>query len=173
MEKVIIKIAGLSDGEYDFEFDEPVSKLALDDPFYGNFNVKIKLQKMVHQIFIDVSLCVNARFECDRCAADYETVLKNSFRMVYALGSSRSGDDEDSGDFIFLPAETDKINIASEIHDFALLSIPMKKLCSEDCKGLCPKCGKNLNEGLCSCNNLPEDDRWLPLKELKNKLNNN
>lgn len=173
MEKVIIKIAGLSDGEYDFEFEEPVTKLDLEHPFYGNFNVKIRLQKMIHQVFIDACFTINAQLECDRCDVSYNSALTNSFKMVYVLGSSRTGEDDDSPDFVYLPAETDRINIAPELHDFALLSVPMKKLCKEDCKGLCPKCGKDLNEGPCSCNDIPFDGRWLPLNELKNKLNNN
>jgi uncharacterized protein len=49
----------------------------------------------------------------------------------------------------------------------------MKKLCREDCKGLCNVCGKDLNDGDCNCDRSNADIRWLPLKELKNKLNNN
>jgi len=48
----------------------------------------------------------------------------------------------------------------------------MKKLCKEDCKGLCPRCGKNLNEDNCICTEKEIDPRWEPLEKLRNKLNN-
>ena len=50
-----------------------------------------------------------------------------------------------------------------------VLAVPMKNLCSEDCKGLCPKCGKNLNEGLCNCNEENIDPRWETIQKLKSK----
>ncbi len=50
------------------------------------------------------------------------------------------------------------------------LSMPMKPLCSQDCKGLCPLCGTNLNLGFCGCSREEVDPRWEALKELKNRL---
>jgi len=47
----------------------------------------------------------------------------------------------------------------------------LKSLCREDCKGLCPHCGKNLNEIQCSCTDEVEDPRWSALKEIRDKLN--
>lgn len=172
MEKIIIKIAGLSDGEFHFEFNEPVTKLDLDAPFCGKFTVKVKLQKMVHQFFVDFSLSADAEFECDRCAVLFQTKLKNNFKMVYSLGGAKTEGSEDTLDFACLPADCDKINIAQELREFAMLSVPMKKLCKDDCKGLCPRCGKDLNESLCGCENDTIDERWLPLNKLKNILNN-
>ena len=49
----------------------------------------------------------------------------------------------------------------------------MKRLCKEDCKGLCVKCGSDLNEKQCECEDSEIDDRWKVLTELKNKLNKN
>ena len=45
----------------------------------------------------------------------------------------------------YLSRDADNIDISNDVREFALLSVPMKKLCSEDCKGLCFKCGKDLN----------------------------
>jgi uncharacterized protein len=76
-------------------------------------------------------------------------------------------------DVVYLHPETDKINIGEDVRDYALLALPMKKLCSEDCKGLCPKCGKNLNDGSCNCKDEKIDSRWEPLQKLKLKNNLN
>ena len=48
-----------------------------------------------------------------------------------------------------------------------LLAVPMRVVCREDCKGLCPQCGSNLNTGKCECPPGPSDVRWAGLKELK------
>jgi uncharacterized protein len=52
------------------------------------------------------------------------------------------------------------------------LSIPLKVLCKDDCKGLCPRCGINLNDTSCSCDTTDTDPRWAPLSKLKDESNN-
>ena len=51
-----------------------------------------------------------------------------------------------------------------------LLALPVKVTCREDCKGLCPQCGKNLNQEQCSCTNTLADPRWSALKEIRGRL---
>jgi uncharacterized protein len=51
-----------------------------------------------------------------------------------------------------------------------LLAVPIKTVCGDACKGLCPQCGKNLNHGDCQCEPVAEDPRWDALKGLKDKL---
>ena len=51
-----------------------------------------------------------------------------------------------------------------------LLALPLKTICSESCKGLCPHCGQNLNVEQCSCAEPVEDPRWAALKDIRNKL---
>jgi uncharacterized protein len=50
------------------------------------------------------------------------------------------------------------------------LNVPMKPLCREDCKGLCPKCGADLNAGACSCGEIKADPRWAALASLKSRF---
>ena len=56
------------------------------------------------------------------------------------------------------------------LREQVLLAVPLKVTCREDCKGLCPVCGKNRNTEPCSCAPLMGDPRWSPLKELREKL---
>jgi uncharacterized protein len=56
------------------------------------------------------------------------------------------------------------------LQEQVLLALPLKIVCRDDCKGLCPQCGKNLNEGPCACVVQVEDPRWAALKEIRNKL---
>jgi uncharacterized protein len=92
--------------------------------------------------------------------------------MVYLFGQDKELNDNNDANLVYLPIETDKIDISQDVRDFCIIALPMKKLCSEDCKGLCFKCGTNLNEKECSCTKEEIDIRWQPLLDLKNKLNN-
>jgi len=69
--------------------------------------------------------------------------------------------------------DADNIDVTNDVREFALLSVPMKNLCKDDCKGLCSKCGTDLNISKCTCSKEEIDPRWKPLMELKDKLNLN
>ena len=168
---MIIKISNLSDGVHNYTFNNSVKEFGLDEPFYDNFAVDVELKKSHNQIILDSEILLKANFDCDRCSSEYQTELKTKYRMVYLFGEEPV--DSDAIDISYLPLETDKIDISKDVRDYALLAIPMKKLCKEDCRGLCAKCGKDLNEGDCNCSTEVIDPRWLPLQELKNKLSTN
>ena len=167
---MIIKIANLSDGIHTLSFDESISEIGVSDPFYGNCKVDVKLSKSHSQIVLNAELNLEAKYQCDRCGKDYKTKVQNSYQMVYLFGDGL--ENNDSFNLSYLPIDADKINIANDVRDYALLAISMKKLCKEDCKGLCPRCGKDLNEGKCNCIEKETDPRWEPLEKLRNKLNN-
>ncbi len=166
-----IKISNLSDGSHQFRFVEPVNTLGLELPFEGNIEVEVEINKIHNQLILDSSILVNTVFECDRCTALFSKALRAKYGMVYMLGVSPV--ETESDNIAYLSAEADSIDISEDVRDFAILAVPMKKLCSEECKGLCSKCGKNLNQGDCTCSKDETDARWLPLMELKNKLNTN
>ena len=166
-----IKISNLSDGIHNFNFDEPVVDAGLEEPFFGNISVDVELNKMHSQIVLNAKLSFQIEFECDRCMKNSNSTLTSSYKMVYLLGTKP--EDTEAINLTYLPADADKIILDNDVRDYALLAIPMKKLCSEDCKGLCVKCGKDLNEGECGCKHEEIDERWLPLMELKKIINHN
>lgn len=170
---MFIKISGLSDGVYSYNFDNPVTDVGLEDPFYGNFLADFKLNKFNNQIVLTGNIKLNAKLTCDRCLTDYNVTLNPNYQMVYFLGGQPDEPTENESNLLYIPIDADKINLSDDIRDYSILSIPMKKLCKEDCKGLCTKCGKNLNEGSCNCSKEEIDERWLPLFELKRKFENN
>jgi uncharacterized protein len=166
-----IKISNLSDGVHKYSFDESISQISLEEPFFGNFLLDIELGKTNNQIVLDAAFKVNAHFECDRCSNDYNTEVSGGYKVVYIAGNKPDGVEKDN--LTYLPVGADRIEIGKDLRDFALLAIPMKKVCRDDCKGLCFMCGKDLNEGDCTCDRSGMDSKWQPLKELKDKLNNN
>jgi len=162
---MIIKIANLSEGIHEYKFNDTIENTGLTEPFFGNFLLNVKLAKTHNQIILNGDLKLNARFNCDRCAASYDSIINTGYKMVYLFG--QHAQDNGSIDVTYMSADADKIDLANDVRDYAVLSIPMKKLCKENCKGLCYKCGKDLNEGDCGCEKENFDERWKPLIENK------
>ena len=111
-----------------------------------------------------VTLALNCRFDyqrsCDRCGEQC-TVEQN---MNFAHKLAQTLVDEGNDDYIETPDFT--IELDEVVISDILLSLPQKFLCSDDCRGLCPKCGKNLNLGDCGCDKREIDPRLAILKQL-------
>ena len=86
------------------------------------------------------------RFVCDRCAGQAERQLR--VPMEHILVSELQSDD-DADQYILV--SDGKLDLFQLTLEDVFLSLPSKLLCKEDCKGICPQCGKNLNEGPCDC----------------------
>ena len=162
---MIIKISNLSDGSYDYEFEGEIAEIGLIDPYTGKYDTNVELSKFQDQIILNCETNIKATMICDRCSENYEQVIKSEYNMVYLLRGTE--EENESVDIVYLNGDAEKINIKDDVRDYALLAIPMKKLCNEDCKGLCYRCGKNLNEVDCECYQNEIDDRWKPLIKLK------
>lgn len=166
---MIIKISNLSEGDHNFIFDENSKEVGLTEPFEGAVHLGINLRKSHSQVIIDNDLSLVCRFDCDRCATEYIDNLNTTYQIVYMFGEEPV--ESEAINVVYLPVETDKIDLKPELIEYAVLAIPMKKLCKENCKGLCYRCGINLNNENCSCLDNLIDTRWQPLADLKNKLN--
>ena len=113
-----------------------------------------------------VSLAINAELDysapCDRCGEETITPFRYSFDHILVV--SLASQDDDDCDYIEIPdyiLDLDEL-VTADI----LLELPVKFLCREDCKGLCPQCGENLNYGECDCDILISDPRLEALKDL-------
>jgi uncharacterized protein len=119
---------------------------------------------------VEISGRVDARveYDCDRCLRAIELAIKQPFDLAYVPPLGAAGErilGEDDLDVGFYRGEVlDLDDVAREQIELAL---PMSKRCSEDCKGLCPVCGANLNEAACACREQEIDPRWAALKSLK------
>lgn len=164
---MIIKLSNFEDGVHNLVFDEPVASIGLNEPFTGNVHLEVKMDKSHSQVVLKGDLKVKAILECDRCGEEYTTDLENEFQVTYLF--SKQPEETDTLNLYYLSPDTDKINITSDVKDFAQLAIPMKNLCSEDCKGLCARCGANLNTDVCKCTQSENDNIWAPLLKLKKK----
>lgn len=120
--------------------------------------------KLVGQVKADVQI------ECDRCLAPVAVTVDQSFDLLYIPASASRAPEEGEladDDLSAAPYEGDLIDLDDVVREQVELAIPMARLCSEECKGLCPECGVNLNEGDCGCSIEQIDPRWAALKLLK------
>ena len=103
--------------------------------------------------------------ECGRCMKPVEVPLNIVIQQRFAKDQASNVETLDQDDFL-LPIENDRIDLDETILHEVQLGVPMKVLCKEDCKGLCPICGQDLNEGQCDCEEDNTDPRWEALKGL-------
>lgn len=129
----------------------------------------------VELIHTDGSILVRGRLStevettCSRCASpfdcrvvfDIEEEFLPSVDVVSGLPLPAPEDDE-----TFVIDENHVLDLREAVRQYALLSLPIKRLCRADCPGLCPDCGKNLNDGSCSCVQPARDARWAKLEQL-------
>jgi uncharacterized protein len=162
-----IKISNLADGSYDYSFNGETDEIKIIEPYFGRFKTEVVLAKYSSQIILDAKTSIKSKLICDRCASEFEREIISSYRMVYLFEQEIMSPGK--SEVCFIHPETEKIDISEDVKDYAMLAIPMKSLCNEDCRGLCPRCGKNLNDVDCNCANEETDPRWEPLLELKNK----
>lgn len=88
---------------------------------------------------------------CSRCAKEFEHPVQAALKVEYVPDRPGTGPGEDDEDVERVPYAGDEVDLDDEVRQQLVLALPMKPLCSADCKGLCPTCGKDLNEGPCEC----------------------
>jgi uncharacterized protein len=98
---------------------------------------------------------------CDRCGTTFERPKTTKVDVILAEEES-----EDNPDLFALQGET--VDLEEVLSSCFIMDMDMKVLCSENCKGLCPNCGKNLNLGPCGCRKEP-DPRFAVLEQLLDK----
>ncbi len=103
--------------------------------------------------------------KCDRCLTEVPTTLSLRFdRIVTSPDAERTEDDEEELNFM----EGYQLNVETFVYNEILENWPFKILCKEDCKGVCPKCGQNLNMGDCGCDTFVPDPRMAAIQDIFN-----
>ncbi|MBI3050038.1 MAG: DUF177 domain-containing protein [Acidobacteria bacterium] len=115
---------------------------------------------------------VNAEIElsCSRCLDAYRITVDAPFDLRYLPASAMATEPEREvadEDFDTSYYREDRIDLNELLREQFYLALPMKPLCRDDCRGLCPHCGANLNTAACACPSTWEDSRLAALKALK------
>jgi uncharacterized protein len=109
---------------------------------------------------------------CGRCLEDFGFPVDASFDVLYLPHTANTGDSEvevEDDDLTTAYYSDDQIDLAQLAREQFYLAVPMKPLCQDACKGLCPECGTNLNSASCSCVRDWTDPRLETLKSLLDK----
>lgn len=113
---------------------------------------------------LDAKCSCNVKVHCARCMKE---IRRDVVFRVNEFFMQDDGENSDAEDVILF--EGYNIDITDIVANHFLMNAEGKYLCSEDCKGLCPKCGKDLNQGECGCENDDIDPRWSKLLEIMNE----
>jgi uncharacterized protein len=108
--------------------------------------------------------------ECDRCLGRARFPLDARFDLFYRPASDIAREEEvaiDEGEAEIGFYEGDGLELEEILREQILLALPIQRVCSEACKGICPVCGKNRNETECECKVENADDRWGALRDLR------
>ncbi len=155
-----IDIGSLLSGEkneLDFSFSLPAEgfgDLGADIENLSDGGVEGKIRSIGGCLFLTASVTVSYDTVCGRC------LVPLSKTFTAELERTVGGDDEDS-----IPIANAKVEPDEVLYEQVILTFPPKHICSEDCLGLCPDCGQDLNKGKCSCKK-ETDPRWSALLEL-------
>jgi len=160
-----IRLNSLKEGLQILSYTLKKSELNLTDKCFSRQTfVTLSVNRGYSEISINGKIQTIAELECDRCLSFYQQDLNSSFKIILSqVDLSIMNSNEN---IIPISSNTNEVDITSPIRDTLILSVPMKKLCRKDCKGLCPKCGVNLNIEKCKCVTTSIDSRWNPLKKI-------
>lgn len=117
------------------------------------------------------------KLACTRCLAPQTVEVDESFELLIVVDEENSGGETGAGgdhelserDLGVYRVESDEVELRPILLEQIQLNIPMRVLCSDECRGLCPECGQNLNTASCDCAP-PGDPRWGALAALRDGL---
>ena len=110
----------------------------------------------------EISTCIHGI--CDRCAREFDREIHFPIDVVLV---TEFADEENEDEWVF-PLEGDSADLDDIVRTVFVLNLDSKLLCKEDCKGICCRCGKNLNDGPCNCQK-ELDPRFAALQQLLEK----
>jgi uncharacterized protein len=139
----------------------------------ASFSASCRLSKAGEAVYVEGTMEAALVMACGRCLEPARVELKNDFHYTFVPAAARADDEE--GDVEVDDADAELCFYREEVIDLdpiffeqIILQIPIKVLCDEACKGLCPRCGTNLNVAACSCElSAPVDPRMAILKKIK------
>lgn len=119
--------------------EESVSAASLDLEtnivnFCSPLTIKAQASQITNALTVEIHLSALLRSSCSRCLSEFKIDFKKDLRFSYLVNKLEP-----------------VIDLDTDIRDQVILDYPLKPLCGPDCKGLCLICGRNLNEGICSC----------------------
>jgi uncharacterized protein len=177
---VKIRIDHIKNKPFELNVKEPVESFPVllmmqtggECTFRGPVEAEIVVEREFDHLKVSGRLQVPVELSCGRCLAAYQSVVDTTFKIILRKETTRQGEVEDEtelcdDDLIASTYSGDEIDLAHEIEEQVAMEIPFKPLCDDGCKGLCPRCGADLNTTGCSCSKEPVNLKFSALKDFK------
>ncbi|MFH1144475.1 MAG: DUF177 domain-containing protein [Candidatus Eisenbacteria bacterium] len=165
-----LQLRDIPQGESRYAVDLRADELDLveagaEAEFLGPVEIELELIRADEQLQVRGTARVSTRQRCARCLEPVERPLTTGLEIVARRRSERDGDEPAEG---LILHDGEQIQLANEVRELILLSIPLAPVCRAECRGLCPQCGANLNAGPCACvPSTARDSRWAGLEGLR------
>lgn len=158
----------------EFSLNDPVA--IMENNTESHVEGMIKLTKTHRGVLAQGIVDTSVQLECSRCLNTFKKILtvnieEEFFPSLDINSGTALEQPDDTGSFIIDAHHI--LDLSEAIRQNALLAIPMKPLCREDCAGLCPICGKDLNKKHCKCSQVSFNSHWEQLAELATVEKNN
>ena len=138
-----LKYSGLTSTDFEFIYKPDVNILEfLNSAFSDQIKVYGTLELHTDDVYVDLTVECAIVGECARCLKKAEYLFKEFTEVKFVR--------QNAGDFDYL-YKSGVVNLTEDVNDVILTNLPTQILCSDDCKGLCPTCGCNLNDENCKC----------------------
>lgn len=149
----------------ELSLDEETARVATEATIEGRATRRADVVRLVGKIRAGIEVY------CDRCAAEIDAPLEIEFDTSFTPAEVEKAAVENvellAGDLDRSVYEGGEVDVDDLMREQILLALPTRSLCREECRGLCPECGANLNEGACECGHKEVDPRWAALADLK------
>lgn len=147
-----IRLAALKNGTNEITESVPAKALGIAAETYPRpLSVTVWAEKNGGRITIAVESSVLARFSCDRCGDEFDSLVEGECNVAYILRDEPLPDEMPGDDLRTYRAHQDEIDLSTEVRDALLLSEPLQHICNDACLGICPSCHVNLNRETCRC----------------------
>lgn len=155
-------------------YDEPIGELnpllehgpVHDYEFLGPVTVRVRHYRAGPELFFEGEMRGRVAGQCARCLARFEFVHAPRFAVILVPREGKWANEDLADDDVgFYQGE--QVDLTPQIRDRLLLSLPTLPLCRESCRGLCPRCGADLNQRACGCATETGDPRLAVLRGLK------
>jgi uncharacterized protein len=179
---LILHVEQIRDKEFFHEFGENPQEFPIiaemiknrECEFLEPLNIRLKAFRIRELYEVQGTFSTRVRLACSRCLKDFETMLTSAFELTYVKEVPGLMDVLDEQE-IELKAEEiglmvfkgEEINLHQGIQEQVVMAFPLQPLCDENCKGLCPQCGSDLNRRDCGCARGSGSNPFTVLKNLK------
>ena len=125
-----------------------------------------KLENLSGYVHLNADISCSYSSLCARCLKEVDKSIETGIDKAVCKSGTLENEDAENVITDYLIIENNEIDLAALCAEELMFALPYRELCSEDCKGLCPKCGKDLNEGECNCSFKEIDPRLAVLAQL-------